>query len=85
MFLIVLNANEMHRMHTEIYLSTIADFSFFGTYFFGRPNQYNSLQNALVTTLLYEDDKMCYHHLDQSKLQPSLPSYSKVHMTPMLS
>ena len=25
----------MHRMHTEIYLSTIADFSFFETYFLG--------------------------------------------------
>ena len=68
---------------TEIYLSTITDFSFFGTYFLGAQTSI-TVSNALVTTLLYEDDKMCYHHSDQSKLQSSLPSYSKVHMTPML-
>ena len=68
---------------SKINLSTIADLLFLNK-FFGCPNQYNNLQNTPVTTLLYEDNKMCYHHSDRSKLQSSLPSYSKVHMTPLL-
>ena len=41
---------------TEPHLSTIADFSFFWKYFLGAQTSI-SLQNALVTAMLYENDE----------------------------